>query len=418
MPEATPREQIEELLLLQRVAQRINSTLDLDILLEQIVTDVAQTFGYWRSAILLKDETTNDLVLTHGWTGDLKRIGDRFRIGRSGIAGHVGGTRHTHYAPDVRVDPYYETGHPSTRSELDIPLKVRGRFIGVFDIQHTEVDAFSPNRIRLLEALAGHVATAIDNAHMFQRERFEKERLLMELDGAQRIQRSLLPSGARQVSGFTMTGVCLPCRAVGGDWYDYVPLDDGRTAVVLADVAGKGLAAALLMSSTRSLLRLVAREGARPAEVLSRMNRILLDDFPTARFVTMVYALLDPDEGLVDFANAGHLPPLLVETTAAHFQETVSGLPLGIGECEFSERSIRMAPGSRLVLYSDGIAEASGVSADEFGLARIQDHFSQPGASVNSLLEEVRRFCTGTPLFDDATVVSVEALTEQNEQPA
>jgi GAF domain-containing protein len=103
MPEATPREQVEELLLLQRVAQRINSTLDLNIFLEQIVTDVAQTFGYCRSAILLKDETTErsrDYARL-----DRKRIGDRFRIGRSGIAGHVGKTGQTHYPPDVREDP-------------------------------------------------------------------------------------------------------------------------------------------------------------------------------------------------------------------------------------------------------------------------------------------------------------------------
>jgi phosphoserine phosphatase RsbU/P len=288
-------QQVEELLLLQRVAQRIGSTLDLEVLLKQIVSDVEETFGYCRSAVLLKDDATDELVITHGWTGDYKRIGDRFQIGRSGIAGHVGETGKTHYAPDVRRDPYYHNGHPSTRSELDIPLKVRGRLIGVFNLQDTSVDAFFPSRIRLLEALAGHLATAIDNARLFQKERLDKERILKELKEAQTIQASLLPARPPEIPHFTITGVCVPSGTVGGDWYDYLRLSNGRTGVVLADVAGKGMGAALLMSSTRSILRLVAQCGCSPAEVLSRVNQVLLDDFPTGRFVTMVYALVDPE---------------------------------------------------------------------------------------------------------------------------
>jgi sigma-B regulation protein RsbU (phosphoserine phosphatase) len=409
MIETTTLQEVEELLLLQRVSQRISLTLDLKILLNQIVSDVAETFGYVRSAVLLKDDETNELVITHGWTGDTKNIGDRFEIGRSGIAGHVGQTELTHYAPDVLVDPYYEISHPSTRSELDIPLKVRGRFIGIFNVQHTTVDAFPSSRIRLLEALSGHLATAIDNARLFEREHVDKERLLKELQEAKRIQTSLLPSRDPTLTHFTMTGVCLPSRTVGGDWYDFVPMPDGRMGIVVADVAGKSMAAALLMSSTRSILRLVAQGGGSPAEVLCRVNRILLDDFPTARFVTMVFAVVDPEERSVVFANAGHLPPLFVEPAGAAFLETAEGLPLGIREGAFSERTVRMPPGRRLVLYSDGVVEASSSSREEYGLARIQDHFTRPGTSLDSLLEDVRRFSANKPLADDATVVVLEA---------
>src|SRR5262245_5748609 len=299
-------QQVEELLLLQRVAQRIGSTLDLDVLLKQIVSDVEETFGYCRSAVLLKDDATDELVITHGWTGDHKRIGDRFQIGRSGIAGHVGGTGETHYAPDVRLDPYYYNGHPSAGSELVIPLKVRGRLIGVLNLQDTSVDAFSPSRIRLLEALAGHLGTAIDNARLFQKERLDKERILKELKEAQTIQTSLLPTRPPDTPHFHITGVCVPSETVGGDWYDYLPLPNGRTGVVLADVAGKGMGAALLMSSTRSILRLVAQSGCSPAEVLSRVNRILLDDFPTGRFVTMIYALVDQAQRSVVLRSEEH----------------------------------------------------------------------------------------------------------------
>ena len=168
---------IEELFLLQRVAQKISSILDLETLLDQIISDVASTFGYKRLAILLKEDQTDELVIAAGWTGELCLKGTRFKIGQGpGIGAHAAATGETFYAPDVRKIPFYVVGEQDTRSEIDIPLKIRGGdLIGVFNVQHTELNAFSPERIRLLEALAGHVSTAIANARMFQRERLEKE---------------------------------------------------------------------------------------------------------------------------------------------------------------------------------------------------------------------------------------------------
>ncbi len=404
-------QQIQELFLLQRVAQRINSILDLDVLLEEIVGDVAETFGYTRSGVLLKDNATNELVIAavRGWTTNYHLKGERFKIGEYGMVGHVGATGETYYAPDVTVDPYYQVSEDLTRSEVDIPLKVRGRLLGVFSTQHNEFDAFSPERIQLLEALAGHIATAIENARLFQRERLEKQRALEELDEAHGIQHGLFPNQSPVISRFEITGTCLPCRAAGGDWYDYIPLPDGRLAVVLADVSGKGMGAALLMSSTRSILRLHAERGLRPAEVLSNVNCVLLKDFPTAKFVTMIYAILDPNNGTVTFASAGHLSPLLVDSKGASFLETDAGLPLGIFECEFSEHEIQMPAGSRLFLYSDGITEANNSSFDEYGAERLHIHVSNPSASVQSLLDDVNTFATGFPATDDITVVLVQA---------
>ena len=201
---------IEELYLLQRVAQKISSILDLQTLLEQIVADVGTTFNYDHLAVLLKDET-DQLVLAAG-----------------------------------------SDSEGETQSKLEFPLQTRGELIGVFKVEHSESNAFSPERVRLLEALAGHLATAIANARMFQRERLENERMAKELDEARAIQSGLFPRNAPATRGFEVTGVCLPCREVGGDWYDYIPLGDGRVGVVLADVSGKGLGAALLMASSRS----------------------------------------------------------------------------------------------------------------------------------------------------------------------
>ncbi|MCA1624635.1 MAG: protein kinase [Acidobacteria bacterium] len=193
MNQEAQNQQIQELFLLQRVAQRINSILELDVLLEEIVGDVAETFGYTRSGVLLKDDVTNELVIAavRGWTTNYHLKGERFKIGEYGMVGHVAATGETYYAPDVTIDPYYQVSEEFTRSELDIPLKIRGRLIGVFSTQHNEFDAFSPERIQLLEALAGHIAAAIENARLFHRERLEKQRALVELDKAHDIKHSL-----------------------------------------------------------------------------------------------------------------------------------------------------------------------------------------------------------------------------------
>jgi sigma-B regulation protein RsbU (phosphoserine phosphatase) len=404
---------IQDLFLLQRVAQKINSNLDLDALLEEIVNDVSKTFGCSRLAVFLKDDQANELVVGEDCGGEAEHYikGERIKIGEFGIVGHVGATGETYYAPDVSVDPYYEMGDHQTRSEVAIPLRSQGRLIGVFNAEHKDLDGFSPARIQLLEALAGHVATAIENARMFQRERMEKERMLEELSEAQRIQQALFPGRPPAISRFAIHGVCQPCQEVGGDWYDYIPLQDGRLAIVLADVSGKGMGAALLMSSTRTVLRMVAENYCRrsPAEVLCRVNHVLLKDFPRAKFVTMVYALLDPKSGSIVFASAGHLPPLLVDSSSAHFLETEIKLPLGIRETSFSERAIEMKPGSRLVFYSDGVTEAMNSSLEQYGETRLRDHAANPSASVESLLNDIRSFTAGHPASDDVTVVMVRA---------
>ena len=401
-------ETIRELGLLQRVAQRISSILDLDRLLEEILTDVCRTFNYSRSTLWLKDDATNELVL-HGWTGPHRREGDRFRIGVDGIVGQVGTTLETYYAPDVTVDPHYQLGDEQSRSELAIPLLVGGRLIGVFDVEQTEINAFPPARIELLEALAGHVATAVENARLFRQEHLEKERMSEELQEARRIQLGLFPARPPEIPGFGIEARCIPYREVGGDWFDYVPIDDGRLGVVLADVSGKGMAAALLMSSTRSILRLLAESGLPPGEVLRRINRTLRRDLPPTRFVTMIYAVLDTATRRLVFANAGHPYPLHVDSAGGSFLPTEAGLPLGIGDSSFTEREVELSAGSSLVLYSDGLSEATSPAEEEYGTDRIRQHFDDESATVDSLLDEVRGFVSGRSASDDQTVVMIRA---------
>jgi sigma-B regulation protein RsbU (phosphoserine phosphatase) len=231
---------------------------------------------------------------------------------------------------------------------------------------------------------------------------------LEELE-ARAIQQALLPKSSPFIPGFAISGLSIPAGAVGGDWYDFISFDDGCWALVLADVSGKGTAAALLMSATRGMLRSLAQTCSGPGEVLTRLNRLLVEDFPSGKFVTMLLAVLDPSTRVLTFASAGHLQPLLVDEQGARFLDSERGMPLGLGSGEFSERQVQLSKGSRLVFYSDGITEATGMTDEEYGAGRMRDHVLQPDSSAESILADVRAFANGEGLHDDATVIFVQA---------
>jgi sigma-B regulation protein RsbU (phosphoserine phosphatase) len=196
---------------------------------------------------------------------------------------------------------------------------------------------------------------------------------------------------------------------VGGDWYDFIDLGDGRWGLVLADVSGKGMGAALLMSATRAMLRSLAQNLCSPGEVLEKLNALLVSDFPAGRFVTMVYGILDPVVKTLTFASAGHLPPVIVDREGARFLSTDTGLPLGVRASSFSEVAVPLHEGARVMFYSDGITEAENPDGEEYGPARLLAHATRPDASMEGVLSEVRKFANGDGLRDDATVILVRS---------
>jgi len=404
-------DQVNDLLKLQKAAQKISSILDLDRLIDKVVNDVAPSFGCVEADIYLHDEERGELVLAcaHGCAGcEVCGTGNSLKIGKQGMVGYVAGTGQMRYAPDVRKDPYYIGCEESTLSEVAIPLHVEGKLIGVFTASHPQLDGFSAEQLRLLQALCSYVAVAVNNARRFQKEQDRRREMSREAYEARKIQQALLPRSSPYIPGFAISGLSTPAGAVGGDWYDFIPFEDGRWGLVLADVSGKGTAAALLMSATRGMLRSLATACC-PSEVLAKLNPLLVNDFPSGRFVTMLYAILDPTERTLRFASAGHLRPLLIEDSEARFLETERGLPLGIGLGEYSEAEIHLSQGSRLLFYSDGITEATNPEGEEYGAERLEKHFRRSDASAESILEDVRTFADGEGLHDDATVILVKA---------
>ncbi len=397
---------VTELVRLQKFAQRITSTLDIEELVPRIVDEVAASLGCVEINIYLRDPGESEFVLAGVRGCSLYHKGHHLKPGE-GMVGHVAATGKMHYAPDVTRDPYYMACEPGTRSEVAIPLQREGQLVGVFTASHCELNAFCPDQLRLLQGLCGHVAVAVHNARRFGDEREQRARLSREAEEARSIQQALLPRNSPLIPGFSVSGLSIPAGLVGGDWYDFIPLSGGRWGLVLADVSGKGTAAALLMSATRGMLRSLAQTGSGPAEVLLRLNNMMIEDFPSGRFVTMVYAELDPSSRILRIANAGHLAPLLVEPSGHRWIHHEHGLPLGISASKFSETEVTLGEDSRIAFYSDGITEAEIASGEEYGPERLLALMRSPEVTPDGLLADVRKFTNGTGLRDDATVILV-----------
>jgi sigma-B regulation protein RsbU (phosphoserine phosphatase) len=399
---------VQVLMKLQRATNLIASTLDLEALLDRVVNDIADSIGNVEVAVWLRADDTDEMVL-HGVRGCTQyHKGDRLQIGRQGMVGHVAATGKMRYARDVHEDPYYIACEPAARSEVDIPLKTAGRLIGVLCIDHDQTDAFSDDQLKVLQALAGHIAIAIENARLFRIERSERERVQQESAEARAIQQALFLKPVPLIPGFAFETAWHPAGAVAGDWFDFIDLGHERYGIALADVSGKGMSAALLMSATRAILRSLAPLYSSPAQTLEHLNRVITEDLPTGKFVTMVYGVLDAGSRELTLASAGHLHPLLVNHHCS-FLELDTGLPLGLGVSSYPQCTITLTPGTQLLLYTDGITEAMDCTEEEYGPARLVEHFLQPGACVDGLIAAVRRFSTGSELADDATAVLIRS---------
>jgi sigma-B regulation protein RsbU (phosphoserine phosphatase) len=404
----SPREFVQILMKLQRATNLIASTLDLDDLIDRVVNDIADSIGNVEVAVWLRAGDTDEMVL-HGVRGCAKyRKGDRLQIGRQGMVGHVAATGKMRYARDVHRDPYYIACELGTRSEVVIPLKAAGLVIGVLCVDHHETDAFSDDQLKVLQALAGHIAIAIENARLFRLERFERERMQQESAEARVIQQALFLKPVPLIPGFAFETAWHPAGAVAGDWFDFIDLGHQRYGIALADVSGKGMSAALLMSATRAILRSLAPLYSSPAETLEHLNRALMEDLPIGKFVTMIYGVLDADSRELTLASAGHLRPLLINHHCS-FLELDTGLPLGLGVSSYPQCTVTLSPGTKLLLYTDGITEAMDSTEEEYGPARLIEHFLQPEACVDGLIAEVQRFGAGSDRTDDATAVLIRS---------
>jgi len=298
---------------------------------------------------------------------------------------------------------------------LAVPILAEGRWLGVLVVADKEnrdgsIDDFTEADERVASLFANQAAIALENARL-HREAVEKEKMEREMELAASIQRTILPDTLPDVPGLVISGANRPAKQVGGDYFDVYPLADGRTAFCVADVSGKGVPAALLVSTVHACLHLLVPNNASDLPgLVARVNRHLVGFSSTRKFATLFIAVFDPAAGILTYVNAGHNPGLWISPGGVNLLPS-GGVPVGMMPgVVHKQASIRVAPGDTILLYSDGITEALNGSDEEFGMERltalaIAGRVQAPAELSRRIFGAVNDFTTGVAQYDDQTVL-------------
>ena len=298
----------------------------------------------------------------------------------------------------------------SVRALMAVPLQTDNDVIGLIYVDSPQFPReFTADDLELLTVMANVAAIRIERDRLAEVEQAEKQ-MASELDQAAEIQRQFLPSVAPVLPGLELAGYNAACRTVGGDYYDFLPYADNRVGVVIGDVAGKGMPAALMMTSLQAKVQALAETPGDPGAIVGRLNRSLVGTCPANRFITFFFAIIDASNGDIAFCNAGHNPPFIVRAGGGIERLEGGGPVLGIlPAMTYQRRQCHMEPGDLLVLYSDGVTEAENPAGEEF-----EDHLPELAARlrdrsaaevVKAIHEAVKEWIAGQPPADDVTVV-------------
>jgi sigma-B regulation protein RsbU (phosphoserine phosphatase) len=299
---------------------------------------------------------------------------------------------------------------PLASSEESVVNNQRGQFLGILYLDSRRAAAFSKLDRQILDALAVEAASIMDNARLVERER-ERQRLEQQLSIAREIQQALLPRGFRDFPHLAISAVNTPCHAVGGDYFDVFPMTDDRTAFVIADVAGKGIGAALLTTMLQGALTGMTL-GTDPARVFRHINDFLCQHSEVGRYATMFFGTLDR-QGNLDYLNAGHPSPLLLRRGEVSEIFTEGSYPVGlIPDALYSAVRVTLEPDDTLVLFSDGVTEAADPEDELFGVPRLCEalagHHDAPLDQLQKrVVESVDRFARGASQADDITLLFI-----------
>ena len=298
---------------------------------------------------------------------------------------------------------------------LAVAIAVPGRRLGLIAVADKEsrvggVLDFTPTDARILSLFANQAAAAIETARLHQ-DAIEKERYERELELAAAIQREILPRSLPEIAGVELAAANIPARHIGGDYYDVFALSRGRVGFLVADVSGKGIPAALLVSTVHAAVHLQIDQAETIAELVQRIDRHLRRFAATRKFLTLFFGVLEPDTGTLRYVSAGHNPALLIRKNGATDHLDSTGVPVGmLPNSSWKEGTRVMEPGDLLCVYSDGLTEAVNSSDEEYGLDRLsreieslRDH---PAKTLcGEILDSVEQFARGMPQYDDQTLM-------------
>jgi serine phosphatase RsbU (regulator of sigma subunit) len=424
--------------LLHELGRAFAARTDLDELCGVVTRECASVLRAEGASILLLDPETNELYFPYVANADAQTAARLRRLrfpADHGIAGHTLAHGKAVRVDDATADVRFYGGIDQasgamTHSVLAAPLASERGAIGVLQVvNRIGGGSFSDDDLGFLEALAGSVAVAVENARLLAETRAQLvalqrataehaalEALRRELDIAREIQQSILPRQFPERDQIDLFATMLPARDVGGDFYDFFALDAERLGLVIGDVSGKGMPAALFMAVSRTLVKATALSGLDPAACLERVNTLLLAENPSDMFVTLFYAICDLHSGRLTYSSGGHNPPFVIRAGGAVETVPAGGALLGVLDSpRFSEHRLALHPGDTLLLYTDGVTEAADCTDLLYGEGRLAGMLAGAcnGTSeqlVQELLSDVERHSEGIAQSDDITVLAMRYL--------
>lgn len=414
--------------LLLEISHRTRGTLDLDRILDHLLDSLAEHVAFDAAGVFVlrqavgtaRNASLGDMIAGVTWRGfaDRSPRSDPMLRDGKGIVGEVILCGKAIVADDVRCDPRYVVGRQGTRSEIAVPILREGRVIGALNLESDRLAAYGEHSLEVMRFYADAAAIAVEQALLHQ-ELLAARHVEEQLRMGQEVQARLLSTVPPTLPGYDIAARCIPCSRVGGDYFDFIPLPDGRLTLAVADVAGHGIPAALLMSALRALVRTHVRFGASLVQLAKTLNRQVPESMAGAAFVTACIGTLSPDEGLFSYVNCGHTPPLLVRADGSVETLTAGGPLLGVMEdARFGAGRVALEPGDMLVLATDGIVEVHDRGDHWFDAARLSSLLPELRAfSPDRIIHEIVRAaqeCSATTEFEDDVTLMV---VKRNERP-
>jgi len=407
--------------LLAQISHEIRNTLDLDEILNHLLDMVQSVLEYDAAGVFVLNQDFAQLrrkqihgliagIAMRGFNTPAPSVDPMVSEGK-GIIGHVIRTGECVVAPDVRGDTHYVCGRKETLSEIAVPITRNGRAVGALNLESNKLGAYSDSNLEILQFVADAAATSIEKA-ILHRQILEKERMEEQLRVAHQVQSRLIPKNPPSVPGYDIAGICIPTYEIGGDYFDYLQLPNGKIGIVVADVSGQGIAAALMMTSFRALLRTQVQHDSRPEHIASALNRLLPEFIGDEHYVTSVYGVLSPSEGHFAYVDCGHNAPMLFRADGSVERLLVGGPVLSGALTGVSYRTyeIGLARGDLLLLYTDGVVEVEDEEGEEFGIERLKATVKRSqdlpvSEIIHALVQATQEFSGSRNYRDDFTLV-------------
>lgn len=388
------RQSLENQSLLE-ASRAISSSLDLDEVLYKILDALNRVLPYDAGGIfLVGSDGQVERIADRGFGSEIRDVCGPSPLEKKanrGLVGWVAQNGQPLIVRDVTKDDRYQPAREQTQSEMVVPIFAGDRLVGVFNIERDITNGFFEADLDLVTAFAQHAGMAIERARDHATV-LEQRRIKGELEVAQHIQQTFLPDDNPRIPGFDIAGLNIPSAEVGGDYYDFINIIDGQIGIAIADVAGKGVPAALIMATFRASLIAEIRNNYALRSIMQKVNRLLCERNEKSRFVTAIYGVLDVRNRIFTFSNAGHNPGILRRADGTVMMLKEGGTALGLFEnSTFEERAIGLLPGDLIFLYTDGVTDVIGFDGEMFEMTRLLDVVNANyGRSAEEMVAAVR----------------------------